>query len=80
MSANSIERLRATDEGALPMVEGSSRLGACVGGVGKLIAIGLNYADHAEEAGMRVPPEPIVFMKATSAQPSFLAVPTTVIP
>ncbi|MEQ3625304.1 MAG: fumarylacetoacetate hydrolase family protein [Celeribacter sp.] len=51
----------------LPVVEGQPRLGPCVGGVGKFICIGLNYSDHAAEAGASVPPEPIIFMKATSA-------------
>ena len=49
------------------MVDGSPRLGACVGRVGKFICIGLNYADHAAESGLQVPPEPVIFMKATSA-------------
>ncbi|MFU1477107.1 fumarylacetoacetate hydrolase family protein [Roseovarius sp. C7] len=52
---------------ALPLVEGTPRLGVPVGGIGKLICIGLNYSDHAAEAGMAPPSEPIVFMKATSA-------------
>ncbi|MAQ44336.1 MAG: FAA hydrolase family protein [Confluentimicrobium sp.] len=51
----------------LPIVEGHPRLGACVGAVGKFICIGLNYSDHAAEAGATVPPEPIIFMKASSA-------------
>ena len=51
----------------LPLVEGEPRLGACVGGTGKFICIGLNYADHAAESGLKVPPEPVIFMKATSA-------------
>ncbi|MCA1404245.1 fumarylacetoacetate hydrolase family protein [Ensifer sp. IC3342] len=51
----------------LPVVDGASRLGACVAGTGKFICIGLNYADHAAESGLEVPPEPVVFMKATSA-------------
>ncbi|NCF47768.1 MAG: 2-hydroxyhepta-2,4-diene-1,7-dioate isomerase [Alphaproteobacteria bacterium] len=50
-----------------PIVDKSTRLGPCVSGVGKFICIGLNYADHAKEAGMEVPPEPVIFMKATSA-------------
>ena len=62
-----IERLRNTDPTSLPEVEGNPRLGPCVGQVGKFICIGLNYSDHAEEAGMTVPPEPIIFAKATSA-------------
>ncbi len=51
----------------LPLVEGNPRLGPCVAGTGKFICIGLNYADHAAESGMAVPPEPVIFMKATSA-------------
>ncbi|WP_224824414.1 fumarylacetoacetate hydrolase family protein [Cognatishimia sp. MH4019] len=51
----------------LPLVEGAQRLGVPVAGVGKVIGIGLNYADHAAEAGMDAPDEPIVFMKATSS-------------
>ena len=58
--------LRALDPEALPLVEGTPRIGACVGQVGKFIGIGLNYADHAAEAGLQVPPEPIVFSKFTS--------------
>lgn len=51
----------------LPVVKGNPRIGPCVGGVGKFICIGLNYSDHAAETGATVPPEPIIFMKATSA-------------
>jgi 2-keto-4-pentenoate hydratase/2-oxohepta-3-ene-1,7-dioic acid hydratase in catechol pathway len=51
----------------LPLVEGTPRLGPCVGGTGKFICIGLNYSDHAAETGAKVPSEPIIFMKATSA-------------
>lgn len=50
----------------LPVVEGSPRLGPPVARVPKFIAIGLNYRDHAEEAGLAIPSEPIIFMKATS--------------
>ncbi|MXQ07396.1 ureidoglycolate lyase [Alphaproteobacteria bacterium GH1-50] len=68
---DSIERLRALDPESLPLVEGAPqeglRLGACVGGIGKFVCIGLNYADHAEEAGMPIPEEPIIFNKWTSA-------------
>ena len=62
-----LDRLRAIDPASLPVVDGSPRLGACVAGTGKFICIGLNYADHAAESGLKVPPEPVVFMKATSA-------------
>ena len=67
----SLARLRGLDLEALPLVAGlpqqDLRLGACVGQVGKCICIGLNYADHAAESGLPVPPEPVVFNKWTSA-------------
>ena len=63
----SIDRLRALDSESLPLVDGEPRIGPCVGGVGKFVCIGLNYADHAAESGLEVPPEPVIFMKATSA-------------
>lgn len=63
--------LHALDPDSLPLVPGTPqedlRLGACVGGIGKYVCIGLNYADHAEEAGMPIPQEPIIFNKWTSA-------------
>ncbi len=62
----SIARLKALDPGHLPRVEGSPRIGPCVGRVGKFPAIGLNYADHAKESGAPIPDEPVIFMKATS--------------
>ena len=62
-----IARLRQVDPATLPRVEGTPRLGPCVGGVGKFICVGLNYSDHAAESGMAVPAEPIIFMKATSS-------------
>jgi 2-keto-4-pentenoate hydratase/2-oxohepta-3-ene-1,7-dioic acid hydratase in catechol pathway len=67
LSPESIESLRALDLESLPVVSGQPRVGACVGGVGKFICIGLNYSDHAAEANMAVPKEPVIFMKATSA-------------
>jgi 2-keto-4-pentenoate hydratase/2-oxohepta-3-ene-1,7-dioic acid hydratase in catechol pathway len=63
----SLAKLRKIDAKELPLVSGTPRIGACVGGVGKFICIGLNYSDHAAESGMAVPAEPVVFMKATSA-------------
>jgi ureidoglycolate lyase len=54
------------DLASLPAVE-VDRYGPCVGNVGKFICIGLNYSDHAEESGLDVPPEPVIFAKATSA-------------
>lgn len=59
--------LNDADLGRLPIVPGKPRFGPCVGRVGKFICIGLNYSDHAAEAGMKVPSEPVIFMKATSA-------------
>ena len=63
--------LRALEISTLPVVAGTPqedlRLGPCVGRTGKFICIGLNYADHAEEAGMDIPPEPVIFGKWTSA-------------
>uniref|UniRef100_UPI0035B172CF fumarylacetoacetate hydrolase family protein n=1 Tax=Hylemonella sp. TaxID=2066020 RepID=UPI0035B172CF len=50
----------------LPLVRGRPRMGCPVAGIGKFIAIGLNYSDHAREAGMPIPSEPIVFTKAIS--------------
>ncbi len=66
-----LARLQALDLNTLPLVPGTPqqglRLGPCVARTGKLICIGLNYSDHAAEAGMQVPPEPVVFNKWTSA-------------
>ncbi len=59
--------LPKVDPESLPIVEGAPRIGAPVGRVGKFMCIGLNYSDHAAEAGMDLPKEPILFMKATSA-------------
>jgi len=63
----SLARLRQIDLSHLPRVEGQPRLGPCVGRVGKMVCVGLNYSDHAAESNMTVPAEPIIFMKATSA-------------
>lgn len=62
-----LDRLKGIDPEQLPLVEGDPRLGACVGGTGKFMCIGLNYADHAAESGLDVPSEPVLFMKANSA-------------
>jgi len=66
LSDAALARLRKLKSDTLPLVKGSPRMGCPVAGIGKFIAIGLNYADHAAEAGMPIPAEPIVFMKATS--------------
>ncbi len=67
LSDEGLDRLRGLDAAALPEVPEGSRLGPCVGGTGKFVCIGLNFADHAAEAGLPVPPEPVIFLKATSA-------------
>lgn len=67
LSDAGLARLRDIDVNSLPVVEGSARLGPCVGNVGKFVCIGLNYADHAAESGMALPEEPVIFFKATSA-------------
>lgn len=66
LSPATLARIRAADPQTLPLVEGGPRLGPCVAKPGNFIAIGLNYADHAAEAGMRVPTEPILFSKAAN--------------
>jgi len=63
----SLERLRRLDPNSLPAVSGTPRLGPCVGQVSKIVAIGLNYRLHAQEAGAAIPSEPIFFMKAPSS-------------
>ena len=67
LDPGSLAGLAHVDLSTLPLVEGDPRIGPCVAGTGKFICIGLNYADHAAESGMQVPPEPVIFMKATSA-------------
>ena len=67
LSPESIARLQDINPSTLPLVQGSPRIGACVGQVGKFICIGLNYADHAAETGAAIPAEPVVFSKWTSA-------------
>ncbi|MBU2958073.1 fumarylacetoacetate hydrolase family protein [Paracoccus sp. 1_MG-2023] len=67
LTPEGLARIAALDTSALPQVDPGTRLGPCVGRVGKFIGIGLNYADHAAEAGMDLPSEPIVFSKFTSS-------------
>ncbi|MEQ6918000.1 fumarylacetoacetate hydrolase family protein [Halomonas aquatica] len=66
LDRETLARLAELDPSSLPEVS-SARLGPCVGRTGKFICIGLNYSDHAAEAGAEVPPEPVVFNKWTSA-------------
>jgi 2-keto-4-pentenoate hydratase/2-oxohepta-3-ene-1,7-dioic acid hydratase in catechol pathway len=67
LAPEKLAELAALDTAALPAVGGDPRLGPPVAGVGKLLCIGLNYRDHAEETGMAIPEEPILFMKATTS-------------
>ena len=66
ISPAGLKRLQALDPLQLPLVEGNPRLGVPVARVGQFVAIGLNFTDHAKEAGMPIPSEPVVFMKATA--------------
>ena len=67
LSSDSLSSLSQVDPTTLPGVDSATRLGPCVGDIGKLVCIGLNYSDHAKESGMAIPTEPIVFMKAISS-------------
>jgi 2-keto-4-pentenoate hydratase/2-oxohepta-3-ene-1,7-dioic acid hydratase in catechol pathway len=67
LDPDNLMKLSTIDPATLPRVETPNRIGPCVANVGKFICIGLNYADHAREAGLPLPAEPIVFMKATTA-------------
>ncbi|WP_142849597.1 fumarylacetoacetate hydrolase family protein [Telmatospirillum sp. J64-1] len=65
--ADGLDALRGLDEASLPLVEGNPRLGLPLSGIGNLLCIGLNYRDHAAEAGLALPSEPVVFSKHSSA-------------
>ena len=67
LSDAGLDKLRALDPATLPAVDGTPRLGPCVGNIGKFCCIGLNYSDHAAETGAAIPDHPILFMKANSA-------------
>jgi 2,4-didehydro-3-deoxy-L-rhamnonate hydrolase len=66
VSPQALAKLRAIDPTSLPLVAGTPRYGVPVNGIGKFIAIGLNYSDHAKESGLPLPPEPVFFTKAIS--------------
>jgi 2-keto-4-pentenoate hydratase/2-oxohepta-3-ene-1,7-dioic acid hydratase in catechol pathway len=66
LSQKGLAKLRKLNPDKLPLVRGNPRIGPCVGKVGNFIAIGLNYSDHAAEAGMQLPKEPVIFNKAPS--------------
>ena len=67
LTPEGLARIRAIDPTTLPALDAGTRIGPCVGQVGKFICIGLNYADHAAESGLPVPKEPVIFLKANSA-------------
>jgi 2-keto-4-pentenoate hydratase/2-oxohepta-3-ene-1,7-dioic acid hydratase in catechol pathway len=67
LSAANLSLLSGIDAETLPVLPEETRIGPCVGNVGKFLCIGLNYRDHAEEAGMPIPDHPILFLKANSA-------------
>ena len=67
ISKESLNKISSIDVTSLPIIPEGTRLGSCVGNIGKFLCIGLNYSDHAAESGMPVPKEPILFSKATSA-------------
>jgi 2-keto-4-pentenoate hydratase/2-oxohepta-3-ene-1,7-dioic acid hydratase in catechol pathway len=67
LSSRALQALSLVDADRLPPVEGLARLGCPVAGIGKIVCVGLNYADHAREAGLALPQEPVLFLKATSA-------------
>ena len=67
LTAGGLANLRALDIRRLPKVSGSPRLGPPVDGIGKIVCVGLNYADHAAESDLPIPAQPILFLKATSA-------------
>ncbi len=62
-----LDKLKKLDPASLPAVSGNPRLGPCVAGISKLVCVGLNYVDHAKEAGMQIPTEPVLFLKAISS-------------
>ena len=67
LTPSGLRRLRAVRTARLPLVKGRPRLGCPLAGIGKIVCIGLNYTDHAEEVGLALPKEPTIFIKANSA-------------
>lgn len=67
LDGDSLQAIRQLQVERLPLLAAEPRMGPCVGQVGKLVCVGLNYADHAREANVTIPSEPVLFMKATSA-------------
>lgn len=67
ISPELVDQLQGVNLSKLPIVAAGTRLAACVGDIGKIVCVGLNYTDHAREAGMVIPSEPVLFLKPTSA-------------
>ena len=67
INEETLNKIKSENHMDFPMVSGNPRIGACVGNIGKMVCIGLNYSDHAAETGATPPPEPIIFMKVNSA-------------
>jgi len=67
LSETGLAKVRTIAAGSLPLVAGNPRFGPPVAGIGKIIGVGLNYRDHAQECGLELPAEPTLFLKATSA-------------
>ncbi len=67
LASGGIKSLEKIDVSSLPLIEGTPRIGPCIGNIGKFLCIGLNYSDHAAETGSKIPEHPILFQKATSA-------------
>ena len=64
---DALENLRKINLKSLPAISNDTRIGPCIGSVGKFLSIGLNYSDHAAETGLSIPEHPILFLKATSS-------------
>ena len=67
ITVDAIDSIRSLDPATLPPVEGEQRYGVPVSGIGKIVAIGLNYRDHAIESNLPIPTEPVMFMKAVTS-------------
>jgi 2,4-didehydro-3-deoxy-L-rhamnonate hydrolase len=67
LAPDSLAKLAAIDPASLPQIYGAPRMGPCIAGTSKFIGVGLNYSDHAAEAGMPIPTEPVLFHKAVSS-------------
>ncbi|NYT84587.1 fumarylacetoacetate hydrolase family protein [Pollutimonas harenae] len=67
LAQDGLKKLTSLKPEDLPVVEGEPRIGPCVGKIGKIVCVGLNYSDHAKESGAATPTEPILFLKPSSS-------------